>query len=143
MRRLERSHLMPAGHILDNTQSLKTPNRLRAWMQNFQFQAKKIDVFSRFGFPLVFFVFNVWYWSYYLTRSQKKWKSDQVKTNEVLLAEMRILLKKSFLLKRTTLQLLAKINCLTYISLWSSEDCICYFFIIKCTILPKNTNKWC
>jgi len=72
MRRLERSHLMPAGHILDNTQSLKTPNRLRAWMQNFQFQAKKIDVFSRFGFPLVFFVFNVWYWSYYLTRSQKK-----------------------------------------------------------------------
>ena len=37
--------------------------------RNFQFGAKKIDVFSRFGFPLVFAIFNVWYWSYYLTQT--------------------------------------------------------------------------
>jgi hypothetical protein len=34
--------------------------RLTAWIQNFEFQAKKIDVFSRFGFPGIFFLFNVW-----------------------------------------------------------------------------------
>ena len=36
------------------------------------FQAKKIDVFSRAFFPFLFFVFNCWYWSYYLTRAQGK-----------------------------------------------------------------------
>jgi len=73
MRRLERSHLMPAGHLLHTTRHpLKSQKSLTLWMRNFQFQAKKIDIFSRFGFPLVFFFFNVWYWSYYLTRAQKK-----------------------------------------------------------------------
>ncbi len=43
--------------------------------RNFQFGAKKIDVFSRFGFPFVFFIFNIWYWSYYLTREHKQTKS--------------------------------------------------------------------
>jgi len=71
MRRMERSHLMPTGGILNQKRKvLKKPAGLTGWMRNFQFQAKKIDVFSRFGFPLVFFFFNLWYWSYYLTRAQ-------------------------------------------------------------------------
>jgi gamma-aminobutyric acid receptor subunit alpha len=32
----------------------------------------KIDKFSRFFFPLLFFIINVFYWSFYLTRSQTK-----------------------------------------------------------------------
>ena len=53
--------------------------RPKSWwylsFRNFQFGAKKIDVFSRFGFPFVFFIFNIWYWSYYLTREHKQTKS--------------------------------------------------------------------
>ena len=44
--------------------------------RNFQFGAKKIDVFSRFGFPLVFAIFNVWYWSYYLTQTPENTKDS-------------------------------------------------------------------
>jgi len=72
MRRIERSHLVPSGHILQTSRPSRQPSRIRLWARNFQFGAKKIDVFSRFGFPLVFFLFNAWYWSYYLTRTQQK-----------------------------------------------------------------------
>ena len=48
---------------------VRNSNKLLMWFKNFEFQAKKIDVFSRVGFPFVFAVFNIWYWSYYLSRS--------------------------------------------------------------------------
>jgi len=80
IRRLERSHLMPAAELSQVVTSGHTvlrrkpapAYRLTNWVRNFEFQAKKIDVFSRFGFPGIFFLFNVWYWSYYLTRTQGK-----------------------------------------------------------------------
>jgi len=81
IRRLERSHLMPAAELSQvvtsgqHTVLRRKPapaKRLTNWVRNFEFQAKKIDVFSRFGFPGIFFLFNVWYWSYYLTRTQGK-----------------------------------------------------------------------
>lgn len=78
MRRMERSHLMPpvAGIVHDTRFSMRKPGRLSCWIRNFQFQAKKIDVFSRFLFPFIFALFNVWYWSYYLTRTQGEENKD-------------------------------------------------------------------
>jgi len=76
IRRLERSHLMPGSELTQvvtngqHTMIRSKPYRFTTWLKNFEFQAKKIDVFSRFGFPGIFFLFNVWYWSYYLTRTQ-------------------------------------------------------------------------
>ena len=49
----------------------KKHNKLVNWAKNFEFQAKKIDVFSRVFFPFVFAMFNIWYWSYYLSKSHK------------------------------------------------------------------------
>ena len=48
---------------------VRKSNKLLSWFKNFEFQAKKIDVFSRVFFPFVFAVFNIWYWSFYLSRS--------------------------------------------------------------------------
>ena len=48
---------------------VRKSNKLFMWFKNFEFQAKKIDVFSRVFFPFVFAVFNIWYWSFYLSRS--------------------------------------------------------------------------
>ena len=46
---------------------------VKVWShRNFHFQAKKIDVFSRVAFPFAFGVFNVLYWSHYLTMKQGK-----------------------------------------------------------------------
>jgi len=72
MRRMEGSHLMPPSAVIHHRISVRRPNKLSLWIKNFQFQAKKIDVFSRVFFPFVFAIFNVWYWSYYLTRKQGK-----------------------------------------------------------------------
>ena len=84
MRRMEGSHLMPPSAVIHHRISVRRPNKLSLWIKNFQFQAKKIDVFSRVFFPFVFAIFNVWYWSYYLTRKQgkpEKWvpRQDWVK----------------------------------------------------------------
>ena len=71
MRRMEMSHLISSNSIYnERRKAWKRSGGLTGWAKNFQFHAKKIDVFSRFGFPLVFFLFNLWYWSYYLTRVQ-------------------------------------------------------------------------
>jgi len=70
MRRMEGSQLMPPGAVIHNRIPMRRPNKLTLWIKNFQFQAKKIDVFSRVFFPFVFAMFNIWYWSYYLTRAQ-------------------------------------------------------------------------
>jgi hypothetical protein len=45
---------------------------MKNYIKNFQFQAKKIDVFSRVLFPFTFALFNCMYWSYYMTRQQEK-----------------------------------------------------------------------
>jgi len=91
MRRLERCHMVPVGHIVHTSPHVsglgtsgltrvgyqEKQNFVKRWFtqryRNFQFGAKKIDVFSRFGFPLVFFIFNIWYWSYYLTQEHKQY----------------------------------------------------------------------
>ena len=72
MRRIDGSHLIPPSAAIHHRLPVKRQNQLSAWLSNFQFQAKKIDIFSRAFFPFLFFVFNVWYWSYYLTRKQGK-----------------------------------------------------------------------
>ena len=70
MRRMEGSHIMPPGAVIHHRIPIRRPNKITLWIKNFQFQAKKIDVFSRVFFPFVFAIFNIWYWSYYLTRAQ-------------------------------------------------------------------------
>jgi len=72
MRRIDGSHMIPPSAVIHHRLPVKRTNRLVGWFTNFQFQAKKIDVFSRAFFPFLFFVFNCWYWSYYLTRAQGK-----------------------------------------------------------------------
>ena len=44
-----------------------TQDRLLQWVDRFQFDAKKIDVFSRLLFPSAFALFNAVYWTYYLS----------------------------------------------------------------------------
>lgn len=73
MRRIEGSHMIPPTALLHHNRiPIRRPNRISLWIKNFQFQAKKIDVFSRVLFPFVFALFNAWYWSYYLTRAQSQ-----------------------------------------------------------------------
>ena len=54
------------------SQAPRKSNKLVMWVKNFEFQAKKIDVFSRVFFPFVFALFNIWYWSYYLSKATHK-----------------------------------------------------------------------
>jgi hypothetical protein len=74
LRRIEGAHLIPPGSIVPAGQvkSKRIHTRLRDWARNFQFQAKKIDVFSRVLFPSSFALFNVMYWGYYLTRQHER-----------------------------------------------------------------------
>ena len=86
MRRVEGSQIMAPGSVIHHRlkhfvlfkENLKTSffrqperktNKLVLWVKNFEFQAKKIDVFSRVFFPFVFAMFNIWYWSYYLSKA--------------------------------------------------------------------------
>ena len=52
-------------------------NLFTSWVNDFQFQAKKIDIFSRWIFPFTFLMFNIWYWSYYLSQAQSKAKKRE------------------------------------------------------------------
>lgn len=70
LRRMEGAHLIPAGSIYP--EQITRTHRMKNYIKNFQFQAKKIDVFSRVLFPFTFALFNCMYWSYYLTRAQEK-----------------------------------------------------------------------
>lgn len=74
LRRIEGAHLIPPGSIVPAGQvkSKRIHHRLRDWARNFQFQAKKIDVFSRVLFPSSFALFNCMYWGYYLTRQHER-----------------------------------------------------------------------
>jgi len=49
-------------------------SRISAWMKNYQFAAKKIDVLSRVCFPSCFFVFSCLYWTYFLNKEQENKK---------------------------------------------------------------------
>lgn len=51
-----------------SSQGLKQP---RAFRRTFN-SVSKIDKFSRVAFPMLFFVINLLYWIFYLTRSQRK-----------------------------------------------------------------------
>jgi len=71
VRRVEGSQIMPPSAVIHHSLPAKKHNKLVNWAKNFEFQAKKIDVFSRVFFPFVFAMFNIWYWSYYLSKSHK------------------------------------------------------------------------
>ena len=72
MRRIEGAPIVPAGALLRNDIPLiRRRNRIMEWVHNFQFRAKKIDVISRVLFPGTFTIFNIMYWSYYLTQKQQ------------------------------------------------------------------------
>lgn len=48
------------------------PNFLRAWLDRFPTRSKKVDVISRVSFPVLFAVFNIFYWITYLWRDDLK-----------------------------------------------------------------------
>jgi gamma-aminobutyric acid receptor subunit alpha len=52
-----------------STQPLKQPRG--GYRRNFN-SVSKVDKFSRVGFPMLFFVINLIYWIFYLSRSQRK-----------------------------------------------------------------------
>ena len=68
MRRIEGSPMTPPSALLHSEIPVRRRNRLLEWMSNFQFRAKKIDVISRVLFPGTFLLFNILYWSYYLSQ---------------------------------------------------------------------------
>ena len=68
MRRIEGSPMIPPGALLHNEIPVRRKNWLLEWITNFQFRAKKIDVISRVLFPGTFLMFNIIYWSYYLSQ---------------------------------------------------------------------------
>ena len=71
MRRIEGAPIIPAGALLRNdVPIISRRNRIMEWVHNFQFRAKKIDVISRVMFPGIFALFNILYWSYYLSQDQ-------------------------------------------------------------------------
>lgn len=71
MRRIEGAPMIPPSALLHSEIPVRRRNPLAEWMHNFQFRAKKIDVISRVLFPLTFALFNVMYWSYYLTQEHQ------------------------------------------------------------------------
>ena len=95
MRRIEGSQILPAGAVIHHRfhsisilliistclHHHRPPtgkrNLFTAWINDFQFQAKKIDIFSRWIFPFTFLMFNIWYWSYYLSQAQSKAKKRE------------------------------------------------------------------
>lgn len=49
-----------------------SPNFLRAWLNRFPTRSKKVDVIARVASPVLFAVFNVFYWITYLWRDDLK-----------------------------------------------------------------------
>ena len=72
MRRIEGSPMIPPGALLHSQIPVRRKNFLIEWVNNFQFRAKKIDVISRVIFPMTFLIFNVIYWSYYLSQEHNR-----------------------------------------------------------------------
>jgi hypothetical protein len=48
------------------------PNFIRAWLHRFPTRSKRVDVISRVAFPVLFAVFNIFYWITYLWRDDLK-----------------------------------------------------------------------
>ena len=51
---------------------MPTETCCRTWIGTYTLRSKRIDVVSRFIFPLVFAVFNLAYWSTYLNQEDDK-----------------------------------------------------------------------
>lgn len=49
-----------------------TPNFIRKWLNRFPTRPKRVDVISRIGFPILFAIFNFFYWVNYLWRDDLK-----------------------------------------------------------------------
>ena len=73
MRRIEGAPMIPPGALLhaEIPVGRRRRNRISEWFHNFQFRAKKIDVISRVLFPSTFALFNIIYWSHYLTQENQ------------------------------------------------------------------------
>lgn len=48
------------------------PNFIRRWLNRFPTRSKRVDVIARVGFPIMFAVFNFFYWVNYLWRDDLK-----------------------------------------------------------------------
>ena len=48
------------------------PNFIRKWLNRFPTRPKRVDVISRIGFPILFAIFNFFYWVNYLWRDDLK-----------------------------------------------------------------------
>ena len=94
MRRIEGSQMLPPGAVIHHHPKTPRGNKLTTWVRDFQFQAKKIDIFSRFVFvfifilisrvifPFTFLMFNLWYWSYYLSQAVANAKERDIKLTQ-------------------------------------------------------------
>merc|ERR1719510_1772202 len=71
LRRMDGAQNIPLTSIIPNN---SPTSRIKFWIKNYKFTAKKIDVLSRVCFPGSFFTFTFFYWTYFLTRNpgQKK-----------------------------------------------------------------------
>ena len=71
LRRMDGAQNIPLTSIIPTN---SPTSRIKLWMKNYKFTAKKIDVLSRVCFPGSFFTFTFFYWTYFLTRNpgQKK-----------------------------------------------------------------------
>ena len=67
----------PGGPPASFFQALVYCFRTRGLLSKFPSRAKRIDVISRFIFPLIFAIFNLAYWLYYLFAESKSPQLDQ------------------------------------------------------------------
>ena len=58
--------------ILSRNASKGGPNFVRRWLNRFPTRSKKVDILSRVVFPLLFAMFNLFYWVNYLWRDDLK-----------------------------------------------------------------------
>jgi hypothetical protein len=52
--------------------TVSNPNFIRKWLNRFPTRSKRVDIIARVGFPLLFALFNLFYWVNYLWRDDLK-----------------------------------------------------------------------
>lgn len=63
------------GNYSNGTSLMKpdhAPNFIRKWLNRFPTRPKRVDIISRIGFPILFAIFNFFYWVNYLWRDDLK-----------------------------------------------------------------------